>query len=709
MIFTADLVLGVAAGLLLAALVAQALAHRRARRILDALQSPALLLRGEAISAVNEPLRALLAPTPPPRELPSLFAPADWETLRRLLAQPEGAGQDSRPALLLTLPGGRLPVIALARRLPGGLRLVRFTDQRPALRLRELETLAAWYQERLSLAARPAEFHALLAGLLDNFSVAAARLVHRPLAAAGLRRSVPLATRAQDAAQLAALDAGLEALPGAAATSDAAAPHAFRAIGLDLTFIGAGAWPPPAALLLPAGSLSDRPELRQTLERLGPALAARIGAFEQSARAESAEHALTGLVEIAPLAVAVIAGPPGRRRLRQQNPPLARLFATPGEPLTFARFAAAHDRMLPGPALDALLALLEGGAPGASPLTLEFAGGEGKLLVHHRRSGGPEAEPADLLVYEDRRAATEYERILAEKYRQLELLHDSRESAHQELARQAADLKAAHQQLAAKHQELQSLYRDLKGTAEFKSALLGNMTHELKSPLVSISGYLELLRRGQGGALAEPQLKLLDVALRNLQNLHSVISRLIEYSQLERDGILLNPARIPLGSWAAGVVARHAPRAAAADIRIEFHPPLAEIELTADAHLLETLLANLLDNAVKFSAAGSRVEVTALAQGAERAALIVSDSGCGIPRELQQRVFDGFFQVDRSLARTAAGLGIGLAMVRRIASLHGGTVALQSAPGQGSSFTVSLPLRPPAENEARGHEGSDHE
>ncbi len=120
------------------------------------------------------------------------------------------------------------------------------------------------HRSRMVCPALPAPFH-LLAGLLDNFSVAAARLVYRPLAAAGLRRVEPLATRAQDAARLAALDAGLESLPGTAATSDAAAPHAFRAIGLDLLFIDAGQWPPPAALLLPEGTLTEKPELRQAL------------------------------------------------------------------------------------------------------------------------------------------------------------------------------------------------------------------------------------------------------------------------------------------------------------------------------------------------------------------------------------------------------------------------------------------------------------
>ena len=109
-----------------------------------------------------------------------------------------------------------------------------------------------------------------------------------------------------------------------------------------------------------------------------------------------------------------------------------------------------------------------------------------------------------------------------------------------------------------------------------------------------------------------------------------------------------------------------------------------------DAPLMERALVNLLDNAVNYSAAGQRVAIRCRREGANLL-FEVEDHGCGIAPEHQARVFERFYRVDKARSRALGGTGLGLAIVKHIAQLHGGTVAVRSEPGQGSTFTISIP------------------
>ena len=119
--------------------------------------------------------------------------------------------------------------------------------------------------------------------------------------------------------------------------------------------------------------------------------------------------------------------------------------------------------------------------------------------------------------------------------------------------------------------------------------------------------------------------------------------------------------------------------------------PLPELTLTGDEEALKRMLLNLLDNAVKYTPAGGRVNVS-LTTHDHAAQVVVTDTGIGIPPEDQAHVFDRFYRVDRARTRAAGGAGLGLAIARHIVAAHGGTLAVNSAPGRGSSFIVTLPL-----------------
>ena len=256
-----------------------------------------------------------------------------------------------------------------------------------------------------------------------------------------------------------------------------------------------------------------------------------------------------------------------------------------------------------------------------------------------------------------------------------------------QLARQAGALLRLQTEL---QESQQALLQAQRGESELKASLLGTLTHELKSPMVSLTGYLELLRRGQAGPLTPAQEKLLLTAERNLDRLHRTISRLVEYSQFEQGQVELEALPLDLAVWGATFAQRHAALFLGESLTLDYQPPAAKLPAQVDARLLGLALECLLENSAKFSPPGGRI-LLRLSREAEQAVFSLRDEGSGIPRDALTRVFEGFYQVDRSLARVAGGLGIGLALARHIALLHGGRLDIESAPGAGTEVRLRLP------------------
>ena len=235
-----------------------------------------------------------------------------------------------------------------------------------------------------------------------------------------------------------------------------------------------------------------------------------------------------------------------------------------------------------------------------------------------------------------------------------------------------------------------------------KDEFLAIVSHELRSPLNALRGWSHLLitTRPFEPALAERAAKAIK---RNVDHQTRLIDDLLDTSRIVSGKLNIDRRPVNLVETVLGALEAARPGAAAKNIELRFRPVETSIMVMGDAGRLQQLASNLLSNAVKFTPDRGAIEIALLKNG-ERLQLIVKDNGIGIAPEFLPHVFDRFTQADTSAARRAGGLGLGLALVRHIALLHGGQVRADSpGVGRGATFTVELPalahtaLVPPAE------------
>jgi two-component system phosphate regulon sensor histidine kinase PhoR len=232
----------------------------------------------------------------------------------------------------------------------------------------------------------------------------------------------------------------------------------------------------------------------------------------------------------------------------------------------------------------------------------------------------------------------------------------------------------------------------LRRLEQARRDFVANVSHELKTPITSIKGFVETLLEG---ALQEPEnaLNFLEIIAKHADRLNEIIDDLLSLSRIEQDSeqgkIALSAGRLQEVLQNAIQVCRE--RAVAKDIEIEL-TCAEELAAEINAPLLEQAVVNLIDNAVKYSPAGQPVEVEARLELGE-AVILVRDQGPGIAPEHLPRLFERFYRVDPGRSRKVGGTGLGLAIVKHIAQAHDGYVTLQSAPGKGSTFLIHLPQK----------------
>jgi PAS domain S-box-containing protein len=234
------------------------------------------------------------------------------------------------------------------------------------------------------------------------------------------------------------------------------------------------------------------------------------------------------------------------------------------------------------------------------------------------------------------------------------------------------------------------LYREAQEANQVKDEFLATLSHELRTPLTSVLGWAKLLRTER----FDPEIAArgLEAIERNAAAQTALINDLLDVSRIITGKLRLNVARVelPVVIEAAVESLRPAARARDVELRVRLEGPPAPV--SADADRLRQVVWNLLSNAIKFTPAGGRVEVS-LAARAGHAELAVADTGQGIAPEFLPYVFERFRQADGRITREHGGLGLGLAIVRHLVELHGGTVKAESeGEGLGSTFTVRLPL-----------------
>jgi signal transduction histidine kinase len=240
--------------------------------------------------------------------------------------------------------------------------------------------------------------------------------------------------------------------------------------------------------------------------------------------------------------------------------------------------------------------------------------------------------------------------------------------------------------------EIREKTRQLEVASRHKSEFLANMSHELRTPLNAVIGFAEALRGRMVGEVNDKQAEYLDSIRQAGEHLLALINDVLDLSKVEAGRMELALARVDLPQAIHQAMTQVRPRALREGIALakDIDPHLREVE--ADERKLRQILLNLLSNAVKYTPGGGRVEVCALPKG-EFVEISVKDTGAGITPEDQSRLFEMFGQVGGDGERKAEGTGLGLALTKRLVELHGGKIAVDSAPGKGSTFRVTLPVR----------------
>jgi signal transduction histidine kinase/CheY-like chemotaxis protein len=255
-------------------------------------------------------------------------------------------------------------------------------------------------------------------------------------------------------------------------------------------------------------------------------------------------------------------------------------------------------------------------------------------------------------------------------------------------------LSQARISLEAKRQQLLASEQDARHAAEeanrLKDEFLSTVSHELRTPLTAINGWAQMLRAGRLNAAQSA--RALETIVRNAKSQNQLINDLLDVSRIIAGKMRLEVEPLDLGSIIEAAIETVRPAAAAKGIHLSaMLAPMADT-MSGDAERLQQVVWNLLSNAVKFAPNGGRVEVR-LKRAESHVEIIVADNGPGIKPEFLPYVFDRFRQENSAASRQKGGLGLGLAIVRHIVELHGGTVRVASeGPGKGATFTVALPV-----------------
>lgn len=241
--------------------------------------------------------------------------------------------------------------------------------------------------------------------------------------------------------------------------------------------------------------------------------------------------------------------------------------------------------------------------------------------------------------------------------------------------------------------ELQVAMERALAADRIKSAFLATMSHELRTPLNSIIGFTGILLQGLAGPLNEEQQKQLGMVQGSSRHLLALINDVLDISKIEAGQLRLSVSSFEPQASIAKVASVVAPLAGkkSLDLRLEVAPDLPS--MTGDQGRFEQVLLNLVNNAVKYTDHG-QVLIRASRADDRTIQVAVSDTGIGIKEEDLPRLFQPFFQVDMGVARKYEGTGLGLSITRKLLDLMGGTIAVRSEVGRGSTFTVSIPRTP---------------
>jgi heavy metal sensor kinase len=260
------------------------------------------------------------------------------------------------------------------------------------------------------------------------------------------------------------------------------------------------------------------------------------------------------------------------------------------------------------------------------------------------------------------------------------------EDLHRRLARRGADDEIDH--LA---DTLNTMLAGLEAAFAQAKRFSADAAHELRTPLTALKGEMEVALRA--ARPPEEYRRVLHSGLEEVEHLIRLVEDLLLFSR-SAAALRPPPARVELEPLVLEALEAGARRAQGTGVTVRADA-IERAAVLGDAGALRRALGNLVDNAIKYTPAGGKVELSLLA-GEGQARIVVRDTGIGIDPADAARIFDPFVRLDAARSRDAGGAGLGLALVRAIVEAHGGAIAVDSVPGAGSRFTISLRLAPPA-------------
>ncbi|HEY2378935.1 MAG TPA: CHASE3 domain-containing protein [Gemmatimonadaceae bacterium] len=259
----------------------------------------------------------------------------------------------------------------------------------------------------------------------------------------------------------------------------------------------------------------------------------------------------------------------------------------------------------------------------------------------------------------------------------------------QQLEEQQVELEQAMQQLRETTTQEEEAREAAEVANRAKDDFLAVMSHELRTPLNAIVGYAELLHDGIAGPVNETQREQLDRVQLSARHLVDLVDEILSFTRMQPGQDTIRKSEVEVGQVTREAGALVEPVVAAKGLRFSLSTPNERATFTSDAAKVRQILVNLLSNAIKFTDEGE----IALASRVENGQVVfeVRDTGIGIAREHQERVFETFWQVDQTATRRAGGAGLGLSVSRRLARALGGDLSVESDIGKGSRFRFWLP------------------
>ena len=285
-----------------------------------------------------------------------------------------------------------------------------------------------------------------------------------------------------------------------------------------------------------------------------------------------------------------------------------------------------------------------------------------------------------------------YEDITSEKLTKLELAQLN-ENLEQLVDERTEELSAALQELQTLSEDLREVNEQLTSANEAKTVFLRSMSHELRTPLNSVIGFSSLLLQGAAGPTTGEQEKQLEMINLSGKHLLELINDILDLSRIEAGSVQLTRTVFSVEELVREVVESVAPQAASKSLLLSHEVSEPALLLESDRIRVRQILLNLLGNAIKFTDEGS-ITIRAWRPADGEVAFSVIDTGCGISATDYERIFEDFVKARQNPPCAVEGTGLGLPISRTLTTLLGGTLTVESTPGEGSTFTLRLPERP---------------